>query len=610
MKMLKQTTYKPCPKFLERVVDQSQHSLKVFKTYLLISVFAILMVSISCGGGGPSSVASTPPLDGDSEQFDPICPNGIVSTTKVSTANTEKCASCDEGFEKNGEACGGFDPICPNGVASTTETVNTANIEKCVSCDDDFEKNGEICGGFDPICPNGVKSPTKVSTDNTEKCMSCNPGFGMDGELCSEQFDPMCTNGVASTTTKFFTANTQKCTSCNPYYFLKSDETCATATVSMLAGGGTAATQCLGVAATNSITCRDSDPTASPSNSGGTAQFSFPHGVGVDRSGNVYVADQRNDRIRKITSTGMVSTLAGGGTAGAQCLGDAATGNSIICRDSLMSSSNPGGTAQFYFPSGVAVDRSGNVYVADLNNHRIREITPGGVVSTLAGTDVTGDFNRPHGVAVDDDGNVYVADETNHRIRKITSTGVVSTLAGGGTTGTPCSGTIESTTTCRDSHPTASPSDPGGTAQFNTPRGVAVDSDGNVYVADTLNHRIRKITSTGVVSTLAGSSSGFRDDAGNIAQFNGPFGVAVDDDGNVYVADTDNNRIRKIEISMGGGVEVIMVSTLAGTGSSGSANGDGNMAQFDDPRGVVVDGNDIYVADTQNHLIRKITIPQ
>ncbi|VDB00492.1 FIG01132568: hypothetical protein, partial [Olavius algarvensis spirochete endosymbiont] len=171
-----------------------------------------------------------------------------------------------------------------------------------------------------------------------------------------------------------------------------------------------------------------------------------------------------------------------------------------------------------------------NVYVADTGNHRIRKITPAGMVSTFAGDGNTTQFNCPTGVAVDSSGNVYVADRYNHRIRKITSTGVVSTFAGTGTAG------------YKDAA--------GNTARFNRPYGVAVDSSGNVYVADFDNHRIRKITPAAriedrKVSTFAGSTAGYKDATGNTARFNYPSDVAVDSEGNVYVADHVNHRIRK-----------------------------------------------------------------
>ena len=245
---------------------------------------------------------------------------------------------------------------------------------------------------------------------------------------------------------------------------------------------------------------------------GSDARFNVPDGIAVDASGNVYVADRNNNTIRKITPDGVVSTLAGrAGFAG----GDDGTGSD----------------ARFYWPSGVAVDSAGNVYVADWRNNTIRKITPGGVVSTLAG------LASPFGVAVDSSGNVYVAATFNFTIHKITPGGVVSTLAGrfrGGADGT------------------------GSAARFAWPYGVAVDSAGNVYVADSpyremedlsyrYGHTIRKITPSGVVTTLAGLAGipGGADGTGSAARFASPKGVAVDSAGNVYVADTGNNTIRK-----------------------------------------------------------------
>ncbi|MBT5875864.1 MAG: T9SS type A sorting domain-containing protein, partial [Candidatus Latescibacteria bacterium] len=190
-------------------------------------------------------------------------------------------------------------------------------------------------------------------------------------------------------------------------------------------------------------------------------------------------------------------------------------------------------------------------------------------------------FNTPAGVAVDGDGNVFVADRTNDRIRKITPAGIVSTFAGSGTFG--------------------SLDGPATTAQFSLPAGVAVDADGNVYVADNLSNRIRKITPGGVVSTLAGSGTfGSADGVGTAAEFGSPAGVAVDIVGNVYVADVNNNTIRKITP---GGV----VSTLAGSGSIGAADGVGQAAQFYNPAGVAVDATgNIYVSDSSNNAIRKV----
>jgi streptogramin lyase len=310
---------------------------------------------------------------------------------------------------------------------------------------------------------------------------------------------------------------------------------------------------------------------ASTNGTGTAASFWNPSGVAVDGNGNVYVADQNNDLIRKITPAGVVTTFAGSGSAGA--------------------ANGTGTAASFWYPSGVAVDGNGNVYVADQNNDLIRKITPAGVVTTLAGSGSAGaangtgtaaSFNSPNGVAVDGSGNVYVADKFNHLIRKITPAGVVTTLAGSGSDGS-ANGT-------------------GTAASFSYPLGVAVDGSGNVYVAD--SYLIRKITPAGVVTTLAGSGSyGAANGTGTAASFHSPYGVAVDGSGNVYVADYSNQVIRKV-------TPAGVVTTLAGGAGfnySGSANGTGTAASFKYPNGVAVDGSgNVYVSDYANNLIRKI----
>ena len=306
---------------------------------------------------------------------------------------------------------------------------------------------------------------------------------------------------------------------------------------------------------------------------GSNARFYNPSGVSLDTAGNVFVADYGNHTIRKVTSAGVVTTLAG--TAGSSGSTDAT-----------------GSAARFYRPLGLSVDSAGNVFVADTYNHTIRKVTSAGVVTTLAGTagisgstNATGSnarFYNPSGVSLDAAGNVFVADTSNHTIRKVTSAGVVTTLAG--TAGS--TGSTDAT---------------GSAARFYFPRGVCVDTAGNVFVADTSNHTIRKVTSAGVVTTLAGTagSTGSTDATGSAARFFAPYGVSVDTAGNVFVADTSNHTIRKVT-SAG------VVTTEAGLALNlGSNNGLGSGARFFAPYGVSVDtAGNVFVADTSNNTIR------
>lgn len=290
--------------------------------------------------------------------------------------------------------------------------------------------------------------------------------------------------------------------------------------------------------------------------------------------------------INLVVSCNTVSTLAGSGAAGAL--------------------DGTGASATFSAPLGVTVDPAWNVYVADTANNKIREITPLGVVTTFAGSGVAGaangagasaTFSAPGGVAAGASSIVYVADTNNNMIRmagispNADTLGVqVSTLAG-----TTLAGSADGT---------------GIAASFDHPSGIAVDSAGNLYVADTNNNRIRKIVvvsvasspSTGVVSTLAGSSTaGAADGAGTAATFNHPVGVAVDAAGNLYVADTGNNKIRKI-------TPAGVVTTLAGSGATGSTEGAGTAASFNAPTSVSVDSaGNVYVADKGNNKVRQIT---
>ncbi|MDB6018834.1 MAG: hypothetical protein JWR19_3323 [Pedosphaera sp.] len=308
------------------------------------------------------------------------------------------------------------------------------------------------------------------------------------------------------------------------------------------------------------------------------ALFSDPTGLAMDGNGNIYVADNQNHTIRKLSPDGVVSTLAGrAGQAG--------------------SADGTGTNAFFNNPSGVALDNNGTLYITDTGNHTIRRIAPSGAVDTLAGkagesgtTNATGNlarFNTPLGIAVDQSGVLYVADSANQLIRRITSAGAVSTLAG-----------IPEVWGSADG--------PVNTATFNCPAGVAVDNNGNVYVSDSNNHAIRKITPAGAVTTWAGSVGvdGNVDATGQAARFGKPGELKIDKGNNLFVVDSFNHTIRKLTTNA-------VVTTIAGSaGNGGAANGLGDEARFLNPYGLAVDRNgNLRVSDTYNQTIRFLYAP-
>jgi DNA-binding beta-propeller fold protein YncE len=316
---------------------------------------------------------------------------------------------------------------------------------------------------------------------------------------------------------------------------------------------------------------------------GRNAQFYRPSGIAIDAAGNLYVADETNNRIRKVTPQGKVSTLAGREHTdmhGLFCFSD----------DCLFPNfaDGKGSNALFSGPVGVAIDKAGNLYVTDGGNHSIRKVTPQGEVSTLAGSErgsadgegSSAQFDTPYGITIDVAGNLYVADKWNHRIRKITPKGEVSTLAG---------------------RERGFADGQGSEAQFNEPHGIAIDAAGNLYVMDTMNTSIRKITPQGEVSTFAGSQlHGFADGEGSFARFEFPRGITIDAAGNLYVADAQNNRIRKV-------TQKGTVSTIAGSGERGFADGEGSSAQFEYPSSIAIDAaGNLYVTDWGSQSIRKI----
>ena len=313
---------------------------------------------------------------------------------------------------------------------------------------------------------------------------------------------------------------------------------------------------------------------------GTNALFNSPQGVAADAGGNIYVADTGNFTIRKITAAGVVSTVAG-------AAGVSGTADGL------------GTNALFYEPEGIAVDSSSNVFVADTWNHTIRKITSAGGVMTFAGSPgnfgssdgmgTNGLFYEPQGVTVDSSGNVYVADTGNNTIRKISSAGAVVTLAG-------AAGNFGS-------------ADANGTnALFDSPQGISVDASGNLYVADSLNNTIRRVTSGGAVATIAGMVGNFgsTDGTNGVARFWGAQGITVNPTNSsvIYIADTGNSTVRQLAASGTNWVS----STLAGSASIGSMDSTGGAARFFWPMNVAIDSSsNLYVADAANNTIRKIT---
>ena len=321
-----------------------------------------------------------------------------------------------------------------------------------------------------------------------------------------------------------------------------------------------------------------------------SARLSYPEGVAVDTYGNIYIADISNSRIRKVNASGIISTVAGDGTFGYSGDGGPAT-NAVLNG-----------------PRAVAVDTLGNIYIADTSNLVIRMINASGIISTVAGDGTYGSsgngglatkakFHFPIGIAVNTKGNIYIADDQNYVIQMFTVGGNISTVAGTGSAGYNGDNILATK------------------AQLNWPLSIAVDTPGNIYIADYYNNRIRMVTeSTGNITTIAGNgNAGFSGDGdlATKAELNEPGGVAVDTSGNIYFSDSINNRIRMITKSTGN------ITTIAGSGAfdygNGVPDGDGGpatSATLSYPIGVARDtSGNIYVSEFRNARIKKITPP-
>jgi len=318
------------------------------------------------------------------------------------------------------------------------------------------------------------------------------------------------------------------------------------------------------------------------------AEFNYPDGIAVDDSGNVYFSDYHNGQLWKINTSGIISIVAGNGTCGYSGDGGGAT------------------SAELSLPCKVDVDNSGNIYVADWGNNRIRKINTTGIISTIAGNGTAGysgdggsaiaaELNGPEGLStVDDSGNIYICDEVNNSIRKVNSVGIISTFAGNGTGGYTGDGGLAAY------------------AELDYPRGAAFDNYGNIYISDYNNNVIRKVSSSGIISTIAGNGiAGYSGDGGSAiaAELNGPSGLAIFNKGgenhgvDIYFADENNAVIRKVTSSG-------IISTVAGNGTEGYG-GDGGLAtdaELNYPVDVAVDNSgNVYIVDAYNYRIRKIS---
>lgn len=314
-----------------------------------------------------------------------------------------------------------------------------------------------------------------------------------------------------------------------------------------------------------------------------SAQLQYPFSVAADQQGNIYIADRGNNCIRKVNAAGFISTFAGTGIAGYG--GDG----------------GPAAQAQLNDPTGVAVDNNGLIYIADRGNNRIRKVDAVGSISTVAGTGSAGysgdngpaiaaALNGPRGLATDAQGNLYIADQGNQRLRKVDAGGIITSIAGNGTMGySGDNGTAVA-------------------AQLYNPGGVCVDAQGNIYIADVDNERIRKVDNNGIISTIAGTgTAGYGGDNGPAvsAQLDEPLSMAMDTWGNLCIADGWNHRVRMIKPSG-------IIITVAGDGNAGYSGDSGSplLARLNHPYGIAINSSgNLYIADYDNNVIRKVSNP-
>jgi uncharacterized protein YjdB len=543
--------------------DQSNHRVRRINTAGTISTFAGSGSGGFSGDGGAATAA----------EFD--YPTGIAfdaygnvyiadpnnsNVRKVNTAGTISTIAGDEisGFSGDGGPATAAEMYNPNYVAFDasgnlyiSDEGNNRVRKVALGCA--LPSAGSITGSF-TLCGTGSTTLVDSATGGTWS--------SSDSTVATVSTSGVVTGVAAGTTTISYTVSN----SCGTV------SATASVTVSAPTGGGGIITTVAGSSARGY---------AGDGSAATAGELNFTAGVAVDASGNIYIADASNNRVRKVNTAGVLSTFAGDGSYGSSGDGSAAT------------------AASLENPQGVAVDGSGNVFIAEGGGNRIRKVNTAGVISTIAGTGTGGysgdggsataaEIWYPEGVAVDGAGNVYIADALNQRIRKVSTSGIMSTIAGDGSSGYSGDGGAATAATMK------------------YPYNVAVDASGNVYFADDQNNRVRKINTAGIISTIAGNgTAGYSGDGGaaTAAELQSPWGVAVDGSGNVYIGDWGNNRVRKVNAA---GV----ITTLAGDGTGGYS-GDGGAAtaaELAAPWGVALDATgNVYIADYDNSRIRKVS---
>ncbi len=310
------------------------------------------------------------------------------------------------------------------------------------------------------------------------------------------------------------------------------------------------------------------------------AALDAPYGVAVDALGNLFIADYENQRVRKVDSNDIITTVAGDGFNGFSGDGGPAT------------------NASLRYPAGVAADASGSIFIADSYNQRVRKVDTNGIITTVAGNGTAGysgdgaaatnaSLSYPNAVAVDGSGNLFIADTDNERIRKVDTAGVITTVAGNGVSGFSGDGA------------------PATNALLSRPSALAVDASGDVFIADTYNYCIREVAANGLIMTVAGNGTGgyAGDGAPAVnAKLNDPYGVALDSAGDLFITDTYNERIRKVDLNG-------IITTVAGDGFNGffGDGGPATEAELWQPTGVAVDASDnLFIGDSSNDRIRRV----